>query len=355
MFRAAIIGCGRKASTIDDEASLRWLTNYDVVPSTHASAYLSNPKVELVAVASRTEESLRRFAERWKIPGLSLYTDYREMLSVERPDIVSVTTHADLHAVVTIEAARAGAKGIICEKAIATSLEEADLMVETCRDTGTKLLVNHPRRYHPTYRKAKELIDSGRIGTPTSIFGAIWTYLIHNGTHLWDMFRYFAGDPDWVSGTVLGPGEEDAGGYGVVHFKSGIFAFADVATMRGFTLQIHGTEGAIEIDMFREGLRLLRYEDVVPFDRERPTYQFRPKRISEDELIEVRPEIPPMQEALNDLIRAIEEDRDPISSGEDGRGALEIGIAFYLSSMEGGRRIQIPIGKEGRSFRVRSR
>jgi hypothetical protein len=62
-----------------------------------------------------------------------------------------------------------------------------------------------------------------------------------------------------------------------------------------------------------------------------------------------------MQAALNDLIGSIEEDRDPVSSGEDGRAALEIGIAIHLSSGKGGARIPIPVVGEGRGFRVVSR
>jgi len=355
VYGAAIVGCGRKASIIDDEAALRWLTNYDIAPSTHASAYLANPKTKLVAAVSRSKQSLEKFAARWKIPGLSLYTDYREMLRSEEPDIVSVTTHADLRAQIVIEAARAGAKGIVCEKAMATSLEEADQMLEACRASGTKLLVNHPRRYHPTYARAKELLDSGAIGTLRSVYGTMWTFLIHNGTHLWDMLRYYAGDADWVSGTVLETGESDPGGYSVVHFKTGVFAFADVATMRGFTLSLYGSDGAIETDMFRDGLRIELYEDAVRTDAQRPSYQFRPRRISRDERVEIRPTVPPMQAALNDLIESIEESRDPISSGDDGRAALEIGIATHLSSRKEGARTPIPITGDGRKLRIVSR
>lgn len=349
------MGCGRKASTIDDEAALRWLTNYDIAPSTHASAYLANPKTKLVATVSRNRQSLEKFAARWKTPELSLYTDYKEMLRREKPDIVSVTTHADARAQIVIDAARAGAKGILCEKAMATSLEEADQMLEACRASGTKLLVNHPRRYHPTYARAKELLDSGAIGTLRSISGAMWTFLIHNGIHLWDMLRYFAGDADWVSGAVLETGESDPGGYGLVHFKSGVFAFADVATMRGFTLSLFGSDGTIETDMFRDGLRIVLYEDAVRTGAQRPSYQFRPRRISHDERVEVRPTVPPMQAALNDLIESIEGDRDPVSSGEDGRAALEIGIAMHLSSRKEGVHIPIPVEGEGRRLRVVSR
>ncbi|HID05513.1 MAG TPA: Gfo/Idh/MocA family oxidoreductase, partial [Armatimonadetes bacterium] len=264
IYRVGIVGCGRKASTIDDEASLRWLTNYDVTPSTHTSAYLANPRTQIVAVAARTEESLQRYAERWQIPDLHTYTDYEEMLDKESLDIVSVVTHADLHAPVTIAAAQAGVKGIICEKAMATSLIEADEMIRTCEANNVKLLINHPRRYHPTFLRAKQMLEDGAIGKLTSMRGAIWTFLLHNGTHVWDMFCFFAGEPKCVWGYVAHENINDPGGYAMVQFESGAFAFADVLTMQGCNFQLYGTDGMIHIDMFRDGFRIEVYEDVVP-------------------------------------------------------------------------------------------
>lgn len=356
IFRVGIVGCGRKASTIDDEACLRWLTNYDVVPSTHVSAYLQNPNTKIVAVAARTEESLRRFVDRWKLEDVRTYTDYRKMLENENLDIVSVVTHADLHAEVTIAAARAGVKGIICEKAMATSLREADEMISECERNNVKLLINHPRRYHPTFIGAKRMVESGVIGELRSMYGAIWTFLLHNGTHLWDMFCYFAGEASNVWGYVAEGGGPDPGGAAMILFKSGVIAFADVMTMRGFSLQLYGSDGMIRIDMFREGLWLEVYEDVIPPTPDRPYYQFRPKRLVRGEHIEVeRPFTPPMQAAVQDLVDSIREDREPLSSGYDGRMALEIGIAIHASARRNGAAVTLPLDGNDRALRVLSR
>lgn len=344
MYRVGVVGLGRKALTIDDEANLRWLTNYELLPTTHVSAYLANPKTQIVAVCARTKESLERFYQRtglWEVRG---YTDFREMFAKEKLDIVSVCTHTDMKAQIVIASAEAGVKGIICEKAIATSLEEADAMIAACEKAGTKLLVNHPRRYHPTYQRAKALLENSAIGDLVRIHGTMWTWLLHNGTHLWDIMRYFAGDADWVCGWVREDHPSDPGGYGIVHFRNSVFAFSDVGGGQGFTFELHGTNGVIQIDTFKDGVQVEVYADVYPPDPQRPAYQFRPRYLLRREYYPNSPRFtPPMHAALQDLIDAIEQDRQPISSGYDGRAALEIGIAFHASHRAGNIPVNLPL------------
>jgi len=62
---------------------------------------------------------------------------------------------------------------------------------------------------------------------------------------------------------------------------------------------------------------------------------------------------PPMQMALQDLIESIEQDRQPLSSGYDGRAALEIGLAFHVSHRQGNQPVPLPLRE--RSVRVVSR
>ncbi len=354
VYRVGIVGLGRKALTIDDETHLRWLTNYERPPTTHVSAYLSNPKTQIVAVCARSQESLQRFYERTGLREVKGYTDFREMLAKEQLDIVSVCTHTDMKAQVVIAAAEAGVKGIICEKAMATSLEEADAMLAACERAGTKLLVNHPRRYHPTYHQAKALVESGTIGEVVRIHATMWTWLLHNGTHLWDILRYFVGDAEWVCGWVRDDHPTDPGGYGVIRFRNGVTAFVDVGSGQGFQLELHGTNGLIRIDGFYEGVQVEVYADVYPPDPQRPAYQFRPRYLARREYHPNPPQFtPPMQAALQDLLEAIEEDRQPCSSGYDGRAALEIGLAFHASHRAGN--IPVPLPLQDRTLRVVSR
>lgn len=354
MYRVGIVGLGRKALTIDDETHLRWLTNYELPPTTHVSAYLANPQTQIVAVCARSSESLERFYQRTGLRQVRGYTDFREMFANEPLDIVSVGTHTDMKAAIVIAAAEAGVKGIICEKAMATSLEEADAMLVACERAGTKLLVNHPRRYHPTYRRAKALLEKGAIGELVRLHGTMWTWLLHNGTHLWDILRYFVGDADWVCGWVRNDHPSDPGGYGIVHFQSGVVAWVDVGGGQGFTLELHGTNGLMRIDSFHDGVQLEVYADVYPPDPSRPAFQFRPRYVQRREYHPNPPQFtPPMQAALQDLLDALEQDRQPQSSGYDGRAALEIGLAFHVSHRQGHCPVPLPLAD--RTVRVVSR
>lgn len=355
MYRVGIVGLGRKALTIDDETHLRWLTNYELPPTTHVSASLANPKTQIAAVCARTQESLERFWQRTGLREVHGYTDFQEMFANEKLDIVSVCTHTDMKAQIVIAAAEAGVKGIICEKAMATSLQEADAMLFACEKAGTKLLINHPRRYHPTYQKAKGMLESDAIGELTKMRGAMWTWLLHNGTHLWDIFRYFAGDADWVCGFVREEeGVADPGGYGIIHFQNGVIAFADVGDGQGFWLELDGKNGLMRINGFHDGVQVEVYADVYPPDPKRPAYQFRPRYLARTEHHPNPPSFtPPIQAALQDLIDAIEQDRQPISSGYDGRGALEIGLAFHASHRLGNCPVSLPL--QDRTLKVVSR
>src|SRR5438874_12769615 len=98
-YRVGIVGCGRKASTIDDEGKCP--VNYCRPPGAHAAAYALLPEVELVAACATGQASRRAFGARWGLPAEALYVDYRQMLARERLDLVSVCTHAPLHAAVT--------------------------------------------------------------------------------------------------------------------------------------------------------------------------------------------------------------------------------------------------------------
>ena len=91
--------------------------------------------VTLAAACDLDETTLAAFGDRWRSdwPELNLYTDHRKMLEREELDIVTVATSDHRHAVLVVDAADAGAKGIFCEKPLATNLADADRMVRRRR------------------------------------------------------------------------------------------------------------------------------------------------------------------------------------------------------------------------------
>jgi predicted dehydrogenase len=128
----------------------------------HAESFRIMPdEAEVVAVTSPTPGNAKRFAKKHKIP--RVFTDYREMLA--QPDIEMVTIAAPntLHAQMTVDAARAG-KHIVCEKPLCMTLEQADLMIDTCKRQGVLLMYAEELYFTPKYVKAKQMADEGAFG-----------------------------------------------------------------------------------------------------------------------------------------------------------------------------------------------
>ncbi len=96
------------------------------------------------------------------------YLDYRKLLEVKDLDGVVIATPLHMHAQITIDALKAG-KHVFCEKAMAKTIEECKLMVDTAREKGKILQIGHQRLFKPTYIKAIEYIRSGKLGKVTQI------------------------------------------------------------------------------------------------------------------------------------------------------------------------------------------
>ncbi|MFD1990435.1 Gfo/Idh/MocA family protein [Paenibacillus nicotianae] len=126
----------------------------------HIPEYAENQHVELVAFA---DPNLERAQEMVDLYGGKAYASYKEILANEDIDAVSVCTPNYLHAPMTIAAANAG-KHVLVEKPMACSIEEAEQMIEAARKNNVYLMVGHNQRLMPPHVKAKEILDSGKLG-----------------------------------------------------------------------------------------------------------------------------------------------------------------------------------------------
>jgi len=346
-YRVGMIGCGQIASIFEDD---EWREH----PCTHAGAYNAVKETEIVAAADINKERLSAFSKRWGVK--SIYKDYKEMLEKEELDIVSVTANTAMHCEITTKAAKSGVKAIFCEKPIATCLEEADEMIKTCDREGVKLIINHTRRWDTYYQKARELINSGKIGDLISIAGYFTSGLLIMGTHLFDMFRFFAGDVEWVVADTEviedanGYQKTDPSGNGFMHFKNGVIGTAIGSSKKQyliFEIDIHGTQGRIYI---RDNGRTL---ELWTPDKEREHIDYNtPNELT----LEKSPRVErknSMIAAVEDVVRAVERDREGMCTGRDGRAALELALAFHKSAQEGGKKITLPL--KDRRLRVISR
>lgn len=250
-YRAGIIGLGfiGAADQVSGDALGQQVENLD---GTHLGALAGNPRIRLVAGSSRDPGRRSRFQERAGVPG---YADWREMIAAEALDLVSVATYTPVHEQITVACARAGIRAIYCEKPLASRVSEGDRMLQACREAGSLLAINHNRRFHPNYRRLRDLIGDGGLGELTSV-NLQWSSgrLGNVGTHLLDALCMVTGRRvAAVSGTLdpagkpdcRGPAFQDPGGWGLMRLEGGVMVTVDASDYARvpMSLSLNGSEG----------------------------------------------------------------------------------------------------------------
>jgi len=346
-YRAAIIGLAGISADRPVETPQHAL--YGPMPRSHAAAYHLHPQTALVAVCDVRPELLQVFRQRWQDvwPELRLYADYREMLARERPEFVSVVTPDHLHAYMVVDAAEGGARAILCEKPIATTLADADRMTAAAQAHGVLLSVEHTRRWDPKYRRAREMAHSGELGTLRTITLSLYSpraMLFRNGTHMVDMICFLAGaDAAWVSAeleegfdgyaTYRGDGghapssEPSASAY--IRFANGVRAQLNLVKTRVTTL---GFELACDDGLIRvsdQGLSVVKNDShgepwSSPILAQAYAAEFQLAAVAE-------------------LIHVLEHGGELVSPARDARQALEIMLAILRSHQLGNARIDLPL------------
>jgi predicted dehydrogenase len=205
-YRTAIIGLSWIATDPPPPASDPVLGSS--IPYSHAAALAAIPGIDVVAGCDIVPGLRDQFLERWSghWPAAKTYTDYAEMLTAEKPDLVCIATPDFLHADPFIKSVEAGAKGIFVEKPLAVSLADATAMVEAARARNVVVNVDFTRRWMPNYVAARALIQQGRLGKLSQIIvelGGERAMLWRNHPHAIDLMAYYAdSDPEWVFGEL---------------------------------------------------------------------------------------------------------------------------------------------------------
>lgn len=130
------------------------------VSGPHLGAYANVEEIEVVAAAdidaNRSDAAVRRH-------GLTGYADFEEMLASERLDIACVLTPVATHCDVVTACARHGVN-VLCEKPIATTITDAQLMMDACDAAGVSLFYGASYRFLPAVTVARDIIRQGQLG-----------------------------------------------------------------------------------------------------------------------------------------------------------------------------------------------
>ena len=185
MFKSCCLGCGPRARG-------------------HADAYKHVRKARLEAVCDMNEERLGPFADEFAVP--RRYTNLREMLETEKPDLLHVVTPPTLRVEFFKIAAEYGIPAMLIEKPLALDAEDFNAMAELGKTLKTRVCVNHQLRYHPKVLELLDIVLSGEIGEVRLIDGSSRLALGGQGTHILNLVFAFAADqrPTRIFGQVGG-------------------------------------------------------------------------------------------------------------------------------------------------------
>jgi predicted dehydrogenase len=330
-------------------------------------------QIEVVAVAD--VDAAGRAAAVTRTGAARAYADYREMLSTEKPDLVGVGPRwLDQRKAMVTAAAEAGAH-IYTEKPFAPNLVDADAMVETVRRKKVKLQIAHQMRMTPYTIRAKAIIDAGEIGAIEEIRvrgkedrRAGGEDMMVLGSHLFDMMRYFLGNPKWVVSHVTSDGQEMTGGHvrtptepigpvagnqisAMFAFDNGVHGYfasraADQTHELRFGTWIYGTKGVLFLANAiypGGGLWMLRSAAWLPDERT----AWQRVDVAPPDLRGLAVPSKAGQEIANalmvaDLLRAIEGNGKPCCNEEDGRWTIEMVQGVYQAQKSGGR-VEFPL------------
>jgi predicted dehydrogenase len=144
----------------------------------------------------------------------ALVTDSLEELLASGVDAVLVLTPDHLHAAVAIPVLETGIP-VLCEKPLATSIEDCDAILETAMRTGSRLYVGHNMRHMPVIRLMRRIIQEGRIGEVK----AVWCrHFVGNGGDFY--FKDWHADRSKSVGLLLQKGAHDID---VIHWLAGAY------------------------------------------------------------------------------------------------------------------------------------
>ena len=126
----------------------------------HIPECAANPDSKLAALADPVKDRVEELGRKYEAKP---YTDYKELLRSPDVDAVVIAGPNSLHASQTIEALNAG-KHVLCEKPMATTREDAKAMMAAAQKNNKYLMIGLNQRLMPPHVRAKEILDSGRLG-----------------------------------------------------------------------------------------------------------------------------------------------------------------------------------------------
>jgi predicted dehydrogenase len=345
MYTIALIGCGR-------------------ISFKHIEGFADNAdRLKLIAacdpIKNRAEEKEKEYKKVFPNANVAVYTDYREMLANQKPDIVTIATESGKHFEIAVDCLEAGCH-VICEKPMALSTKDADEMIAVAKKNKRELAVGFQNRFNAPIQKLRTALETGRFGRilngmvqirwnrneayyAEAPWRGTWEQdggtLMNQCTHGIDLLQWMMGEDairvQAQTRRFMRPIEAEDFGAAIVEFKSGAVGIIEGSanvypTNLNETLSVFGEKGSAVVG----GLAVNKLE----------TWRFADSDSvgdTEEKMLNPNEKDPPTvygfghTALFKDFVEAIEADREPLVSGKNGKKALEIILAIYKSQKTG--------------------
>jgi predicted dehydrogenase len=283
----------------------------------HAQKYAQIAGAQLVAVVDANADAARRVAAELDVEAC---TDSEQVL--DRVDAISIAVPTPLHFQIGRAALDRGVH-VLMEKPIATTVDEAQELVDLARSKGCVLQVGHLERFNPAVVAAADrlkrplFVESHRLA-PFKQRGTDVSVVLDLMIHDIDLIQELVGEPiesiDAVGATVFS-GETDIVN-ARIRFRGGCVAnttASRISLKQERKIRIFQDDAYLSIDMQQKILTVIRKKDAAPVES--------PAQVSIEE--ESFDQGDALLAEIEAFLRAIREGSEPVVTGEDGLRALK--------------------------------
>lgn len=345
-MKYALIGCGRIAIN-------------------HIIAAVNN-KLEIVAVCDPLKDAMESILAKKELnedDSIHRYTDYKEMLAKEQPELVSIATESGLHAEIALYCIDHGVN-VIIEKPIAMNIDDAQKIIDLSQKKGVKVSACHQNRFNIAVQKLRKAIEGNRFGRLShgsihvrwnrnenyykqALWRGTWAQdggaLMNQCIHGIDLLRWMMGE-DIVE--VYGQTRQQFHDYlEAEDLGMAVLTFANgaIATIEGTTnvypqnleetLYIFGETGTAKLGgKSTNTIDVWDFADTQSDDEENRGFQEPTSNVYGNGHTKL----------FADMIDAIKKDRQPYVDAVAGKNALETVLAIYKSAAEG-KPVKLPL------------
>ena len=338
-MKYALIGCGRIATN-------------------HVKAVLNN-HLEFAAVCDVVPEQMENLLAKHELQNdssIHRYTDYKEMIEQEQPQLVGIATESGVHAEIALYCIDHGVN-VIIEKPMAMSIADANEIIRRSEEKGVKVSACHQNRFNVAVQQMRKALEAGRFGKLShgsihvrwnrnrdyydqAKWRGTWAQdggaLMNQCIHGIDLLRWMMGEEiDEVYGVTRQQFhhylEAEDIGMAVVKFQNGA-----VATIEGTTnvypknleetLYLFGENGTVKLGgKSTNNIDVWDFADEGEEDQKNKGLQEATSNVYGNGHTSL----------FADMMEAIEQNRKPYVDAVAGRNALEMVLAIYKSQKTG--------------------